>query len=67
MPLSETARRAALLLALLFVASIVAGYVAVAAYTALRDGSLPPLQIVGVLIAVLGLLLLVGSAIYRRR
>jgi hypothetical protein len=64
--LSETAKRGALLLALLFVAAIVTGYVAVAAYTALTGGSLPSLRLIGAGIAVFGLLL-VGGAIYRRR
>lgn len=66
MALSETTKRAALLLALLFVAAIVTGYVAVAAYTALTGGALPSLRLIGAGIAVFGLLLLVGVRIYRR-
>ncbi|MEF8799808.1 MAG: hypothetical protein V5A38_01795 [Halolamina sp.] len=64
--LSETTKRAALLLALLFVAAMVAGYVALAAYTALTGGALPSLRFVGGGIAVFSLLLLIGVRIYRR-
>lgn len=67
MALSDAEKRAALLLGLLFVAAMVAGYVAFAVYSTLAGGGAPSLRIVGLVLAALGLLVLVGGAIYRRQ
>jgi hypothetical protein len=63
---STTTKRAALLLAVLFVAAMLAGYVGIAAYSALSGGT-PPLVLLAAGTMALSLLVTVVGIGWRRR